>query len=280
MPETPASPRAPASPLSRPPAQVFISNANADRHIARRIADLIEAQGYVVWWERNLGAPDSGAAYAAATAPCLVAIWSRASLSSRWVLEEAEAAATRGALLEVMIDPIVSPLEKPTREPVSLAHWSGEADDSPAWKTLMARVRSLAGGPQGRPVSRVPLMVASGVGVAVAAVLTAVVTAPAPQMQEAAAPEPLAKIEPAPRGAGGPAARLASEPESALPTFQEPVFTPLLTPSEPLAEEPPPEPVRRRAAPPPAAPAPAAPNEGLVLTSAPEPSREQLGPMP
>ncbi len=275
MSETSVEARTPNAPTTRTAVQVFVSNAWADREMAKRIANLIEAQGYLVWWERDLGAPESGAAHAAAHAPCVIALWSRASLSSRWVMEEAEAAAARGALLEAMLDPIGSPLERPARDPLNLTTWSGEAEDNPTWKALMARVRSLAGAPQGRPISKLPYAVVSGVGLAVAAALTAVLTAPSPFRLEAEAPE---SIQPADRGIGGAEASFAREPASAMDAALV-ITTPLQTAAEPLGEEEASGPAVLKVAQAPAASTPIATTDAVAISAPPEP-REPLGPMP
>ena len=69
-------------------ADVFISYAREDADAAGRLARALETPGFTCWWDRNLV---SGSRFLAETeaqlkkAKAVVVIWSKASVSSRWV---------------------------------------------------------------------------------------------------------------------------------------------------------------------------------------------------
>jgi hypothetical protein len=88
-------------------ADIFISYATDDRPEAARLAAFLEEQGYSVWWDRELSAGQQFyEKLAQALADCRVAIvlWTSSSVKSRWVLGEAETAASAEKLVPVRTD--------------------------------------------------------------------------------------------------------------------------------------------------------------------------------
>lgn len=82
-------------------ADVMLSYARTDQSTARQLADCLAADGFEVWFDRDI---PPGREYGAfideqlGTARAVVVLWSRASASSRWVMAEAsEAAAKRSS---------------------------------------------------------------------------------------------------------------------------------------------------------------------------------------
>lgn len=74
-------------------ADIFLSYAKGDRDRAKRIARECEELGYSVWWDRQ--GLVSGMAFQEEIqlqlklAPCVMVLWSRESVRSSWVLDEA-----------------------------------------------------------------------------------------------------------------------------------------------------------------------------------------------
>src|SRR6188508_1342489 len=92
---------------------VFISYAREDRDRVRALADALSAHGWSVWWDREIKAGKRFAqviADALAGARCVVVVWSRNSIASDWVREEAEEGRRRGVLIPVLIDDARPPL--------------------------------------------------------------------------------------------------------------------------------------------------------------------------
>jgi hypothetical protein len=61
------------------------------------------------------------------SARCVVVLWSKHSVSSRWVKTEAAEGAERGILVPAMIDNAPIPLEFKRIEAADLSDWEGEA---------------------------------------------------------------------------------------------------------------------------------------------------------
>lgn len=110
-------------------ADVFISYASGDRECAGRLANCLEARGWTVWWDRKLLAGqsyDQVIEREIEAAKAVVVLWSRASLSSEWVKNEAGAAAERDALVPAFIDDVRPPLEFRRRQAANLVNWDGD----------------------------------------------------------------------------------------------------------------------------------------------------------
>jgi hypothetical protein len=88
-------------------ADIFISYSTADRATAAKMADFLQEEGYSVWWDRELSAGQQFAgeiAQALADCRAAIVIWTPSSIKSRWVLGEAEAAASTEKLIPVRED--------------------------------------------------------------------------------------------------------------------------------------------------------------------------------
>ena len=165
--------------LSRP--TVFLSYARADRDAAGRLASALEAAGIDVWRDTLI---EGGAAFAKAIESSLdrceavVVCWSRKSVASDWVLDEAGRGRDLHKLVPVTLDGTEPPLGFRQYHAVDLSHWHGSADAEELAAVARA-ITAAAGRPAGlRPTSRAPqpalsrrrvLAVAAGVAGAAAA---------------------------------------------------------------------------------------------------------------
>lgn len=94
------------------PHDIFISYAREDRDRVRRIAEELARRGLDVWWDPRLrGGQDYRDAIESAlkAARCVVVAWSRHSVDSDFVIDEAERGKQRGILLPVFLDEGISP---------------------------------------------------------------------------------------------------------------------------------------------------------------------------
>ena len=94
-------------------AKIFLSYARADSAKADRIANALEAAGHSVWWDRHIHAGSRFSKEidkALKEADVIVVLWSRASLESAWVHDEAAAGRDSGRLVPVLIEPVEPPL--------------------------------------------------------------------------------------------------------------------------------------------------------------------------
>ena len=105
---------------------VFISYAHEDGRIARNLATSLELSRIPVWWDPKirLGTPFSPPIQKALQeAPAVVVLWSRASVRSSWVIDEARIGAKRRVLLPVLMERVTPPYEFAQLDCANLADW-------------------------------------------------------------------------------------------------------------------------------------------------------------
>lgn len=128
---------------SRP--DIFLSYSREDQPVARRFAEAMQREGFNVWWDQTLS---TGEAYDAVTekaldeARAVVVLWSKTSVSSRWVRAEATTADRNGVLMPVMIESCRRPVMFELMQTAELGHWQGEAND-PSWRAFVADLKRL-----------------------------------------------------------------------------------------------------------------------------------------
>ena len=124
---------------------VFLSYAAEDRPVTERIARALQQLGWNVWWDQRIGPGqqfDESIAAALTSAGAVVVLWSRHSVASEWVREEALHAKNRGVLVPVSLDRSNPPLGFSLRQAVDLSDWNG-ATDSPEFTTLANAIAAL-----------------------------------------------------------------------------------------------------------------------------------------
>jgi formylglycine-generating enzyme required for sulfatase activity len=140
-------------------ADIFISYAREDLEHARKLAQALEARGWSVWWDRRLkGGQEIHAVINAALAEarCVVVLWSRHSVPSRWVIGEANTGWDRSILVPARIDEVPLPVPFNQIHTPSLRHWDG-SEGHPGLQALIDGVLEIFGQPDGvqpaRPVT-------------------------------------------------------------------------------------------------------------------------------
>jgi hypothetical protein len=131
---------------------IFISYDSADRPIAQKFADVLEARGWSVWWDREIPlgkAFDQVIEEELNAARCVIVLWSNQSVRSRWVKTEAAAAADRDCLLPVLIEDIAIPFEFKRIQTAMLINWRGD-DSDPEFNRLVKAIEQLAREPAGQ----------------------------------------------------------------------------------------------------------------------------------
>jgi tetratricopeptide (TPR) repeat protein len=94
-------------------AKVFLSYVREDLTTAKKIASALERAGHSVWWDRHIR---GGAEFAdeidraLEAAEAVVVLWSKRSIKSAWVRDEAGAGRDSGRLVPVRIDNCQPPL--------------------------------------------------------------------------------------------------------------------------------------------------------------------------
>lgn len=93
--------------------KVFLSYDRDDRASARKIVDALEQSGHSVWWDHHIR---GGAQFsekidqALGAAEAVVVLWSKRSIASPWVRDEAAAGRDSGRLVPIRIDGCSPPL--------------------------------------------------------------------------------------------------------------------------------------------------------------------------
>ena len=171
---------------------IFISYSSADRDRAALLAHALQARGWSVWWDRTIPPGrqfDEVIEEALDAARCVVVLWSKASIASSWVKNEASEAMRRKALIPALIDVQVRiPLEFRRLQAADLSQWHGETT-MPEFEQFCAAIAGELGARQPGPSP-----------------------APAPEPPR---PVPAATLRPGPSGNDG----TAATPRSRKPLF-------------------------------------------------------------
>ena len=142
---------------------IFLSYATEDRPRTRLLVQALEARGWSVWWDRTILPAerwDSVIEKALDTARCAVVLWSKTSVTSDWVRNEAEEAAGRKILVPVLIDDVKPPFAFRGVQAARLIGWTGDKTDEEFGKLVRAIAKMLGTGegppPVGPPAGKHP----------------------------------------------------------------------------------------------------------------------------
>jgi WD40 repeat protein len=127
-------------------ADVFISYKRENRDRVGVIAQALQDEGFTVWWDPSIMLGSSYAASIRAeldAASTTLAVWSKESIHSEWVQEEATIAKRRGALVPCMIDRVEPPIGFTMSQAADLTRWRGDRSD-PEWRKIVTHVASNA----------------------------------------------------------------------------------------------------------------------------------------
>lgn len=212
-------------------ARIFISYAHDDQAAAKRIVDALAREGLVAWWDHEIPPGrtwDEVIGQRIAAADVVMVIWSRHSVGSNFVKEEAQLAYEAGKLLPLRIEDVEPPVGFRRVHAANLIGWRGDAQFQP-WRAALGEIHQRLNSPprpaprpnQPRRASLSPVL---GFGAAAAALILAVGGAyifTRPQGSQAAQeqiappePEVSASIAPQPAPAQPSAAPTAPQPES------------------------------------------------------------------
>lgn len=120
-------------------ASVFLSYAREDAAKAKALSTALQKAGHDVWWDRHIhgGSEFAGEIQAALnSAQVVLVLWSRASVGSEWVRDEATEGRDSGRLLPVALDESKAPLGFRQRQSIDMAGWSGRGHP-PNFKPLL-----------------------------------------------------------------------------------------------------------------------------------------------
>lgn len=128
-------------------ADIFLSYARPDLEVSRSVAEDLEAEGFSVFFDQNIGVGESWDALIEAeieAAKCVVVLWSPISRDREWVRNEARFGRQKGILCPALIAPCTLPLEFNGTQTADLqAHKSGDKQH-PEWRRLVSAISKLA----------------------------------------------------------------------------------------------------------------------------------------
>lgn len=107
---------------------IFISYKREDRAAAEKLAVALEHHGRSVWWDPQLRAGqryDDVIGDALARAKCVIVLWSKQSVDSLYVRDEATYALNAEKLLPVAIEEVETPFRFASIETGQLQNWDG-----------------------------------------------------------------------------------------------------------------------------------------------------------
>ena len=135
-------------------ADIFISYSSEDRDRVIPIVNGLQKQGWSVWYDRTIPPGktfDQVIEEAITAAKCIIVLWSKNSIKSEWVKEEATRGKRRQTLVPALIDPVEPPLGFGLIQAADLTNWKGE----PNHEGFLQLTEALAGliGQQEEPLA-------------------------------------------------------------------------------------------------------------------------------
>jgi len=106
---------------------VFLSYAREDAEHARALATLLTSRGLKVFWDREIPAGRQFRQViedALKSAKCVVVLWSKASVKSHWVHEEATVGVEREVLVPAILEEVTPPLGFRSLQCADLRPWA------------------------------------------------------------------------------------------------------------------------------------------------------------
>src|SRR5438105_5769141 len=126
---------------------LFLSYAHGDHAQAQRLARALERIGYTIWWDALI---EGGTRYAQTidqalgSADAVLVLWSKRSIESDWVRDEAAHGRDRHRLVPLSLDGTLPPLGFRQIQMIDLSGWRGRAD-APHFEAIRREVATAMG---------------------------------------------------------------------------------------------------------------------------------------
>jgi formylglycine-generating enzyme required for sulfatase activity len=128
---------------------IFLSYARKDLEQAKRLAGCLQQQGWSVFWDLRILAGKEWHQVLDSElnqARCVVVAWSKASIQSKFVRDEAQEGMNRNVLIPLKIEPVSPPLGFRGIQTDDFVDWDGNSD-APVFQGLIQAIADLLGAP-------------------------------------------------------------------------------------------------------------------------------------
>jgi formylglycine-generating enzyme required for sulfatase activity len=128
---------------------IFISYKREEQATARKLANALEGEGWTVWWDPKLRAGErfnDVIEKALKESKCVVVMWSKRSVESLYVKDEATYALKRNKLVPLMIEEVELPFRFEELHTPSLRDWDG-SKDALDFRRLVEDIGAIVGPP-------------------------------------------------------------------------------------------------------------------------------------
>jgi len=113
-------------------ADIFVSYASEDRERVSGLVDLLLAEGYSVWWDRQL---KGGSVFSQEieseikAAQVVLGVWSESSIKSQWVADEVDIGRSENKLVPISFDSVVPPIGFRQIQTLDFSDWLADGDE-------------------------------------------------------------------------------------------------------------------------------------------------------
>jgi hypothetical protein len=128
---------------------IFISYAREDQPVAQMFAQALGARGWSIFWDRTIPIGKTWHDTIGSeleNARCVIVLWSKTSIRSEWVRDEADEGKQRGILVPVLIEKILPPLGYRSFQAADLVNWDGK-EPTREFNALVTGIARLLGPP-------------------------------------------------------------------------------------------------------------------------------------
>lgn len=118
---------------------IFISYSSKNKARVETLANALKNEGFDVWWDTHLAPGEKFRAVIQEQleqAKSVLVVWTKQSIDSDWVKQEASKAHDRGVLIPVLFDSVVPPMPFGELQNADLRQWRGNIQ-SPEFQSLI-----------------------------------------------------------------------------------------------------------------------------------------------
>jgi len=123
---------------------IFISYAHEDQERVGPIIKELEKRGWIVFWDRKIPPGETWESFigkALEESRCVLAVWSRYSVNSDWVKEEADEAKQKGVLVPLFLDAVDAPRGFRRIQAADISGWKNNSS-YPPFQSLLTAIES------------------------------------------------------------------------------------------------------------------------------------------